>query len=130
MKTTWIKAAYIASALYDAVLAISFLLFAPSLFTLFGVDLPNHMGYLHFPALLLLVFAGMYWKIAQDPAMYRDLMPYGIGLKASYVLVVLYHWMAGNVPTMWIPLAWVDLVFLVLFALAWQKGKNPTPMMV
>jgi hypothetical protein len=130
MKTTWMKAAFAASALYDAILAIALLLFTPPLFRLFGVELPNHLGYLQFPALLLLVFAAMYWKIAADPVGSRDLIPYGIGLKASYILVVFSYWFMGNVPWIWIPLAWIDLVFLVLFAAAWRKGKPPAPMMV
>jgi hypothetical protein len=124
MNTAWVKAAYAASALYDAVLSIVFLFFVSPVFAAAGVDLPNHMGYLHFPALLLLIFAAMYWKIARDPVRFRDLMPYGMGLKAAYVLVVLYHWAAGDVPWIWIPLAWIDIVFLALFAAGWQKAKG------
>jgi hypothetical protein len=130
MKTTWVKAAFAASAIYDAILAIALLFFTPTLFRLFGVELPNHLGYLQFPALLLLVFAAMYWKIASDPVAFRELIPYGMGLKASYIVIVFLYWFAGNVPWIWVPLAWIDLVFLALFAAAWWKGKPSVPMMV
>ena len=123
MNTKVIKFVFAASAFYDAILAVIFLFFARPIFNYFGVELPNHMGYLHFPALLLVLFAWMYWRIASDPARYRNLMPYGIGLKASYCIVVLYHWATGGVPSMWIPLAWIDFIFLILFVQAWRKAE-------
>jgi hypothetical protein len=125
MNTAWIKASYVASACYDALLAFVFLFFVSPVFSAAGVDPPNHMGYLHFPALILLVFAAMYWKIGSDPARHREFMPYGMGLKASYILVVLYHWAAGNIPWLWIPLAWIDLVFLALFFAGWRAVSRP-----
>ena len=124
MNTKWIKFVFAASAVYDAILAVVFLFFAPPIFNYFGVELPNHMGYLHFPALLLLVFALMYWRIASDPTRFKDLIPYGIGLKASYCIVVFYHWATDGVPSMWIPLALIDLIFLILFVQAWRKGGS------
>jgi hypothetical protein len=42
-------------------------------------------------------------------------------LKVSYCVVVLYHWVTGEIPSLWIPMAWIDLVFLILFFLGWRK---------
>ena len=124
MKTKWIKAAFAASAIYDAIFALVFLIFGPAIYDYFGIERPNHLGYLHFPALLVIVFALLLWRIASDPVKYRDLIPYGIGLKISYCVVVFSHWAVGSMPVMWIPSAWIDLVFLLLFIEAWRRiGK-------
>ena len=127
MNTKWMKAAFAASALYDGILAVVFLFFGVAMYDYFGIERPNHMGYLHFPALLLIVFALMYWQIATDPGKYRDLMPYGIGLKISYSTVVFYYWATSGIPTMWIPFAWIDLVFLIIFVQAWRKVGTVNP---
>jgi hypothetical protein len=102
-----------------------FLLFGPSIFDAVGIERPNHFGYIHFPALLLIVFALMYGRIASDPSRWRDLIPYGIGLKVSYALVVFYHWIAGGIPMLWIPFAWLDVVFIFFFAQAWRMTAPP-----
>jgi hypothetical protein len=120
------KTAFAASAFYDGVLSIVFLFFGPMLFDYFGIERPNHLGYLHFPALLLCLFAIMYWRIATDPVKFRELIPYGIGLKVSYCTVAFYHWATGGIPAMWIPFAWIDLVFLIVFVQAWRKVRSVT----
>jgi len=79
---------------------------------------PNHIGYVQFPALLLVVFAIMFFNIARDPKANRNLMLYGILLKISYCSVVFPHWLVGNVPFIWVPFACFDLAFLVVFIVA------------
>lgn len=106
------------AALYDGVLGAAFLVAAPALFEWVGVAPPNHFGYVHFPAALLIVFALMFISIARDPVANRRLIVYGILLKVSYCAVAFYHWVAGGIPFIWKPFAIVDLVFLVLFAWA------------
>jgi hypothetical protein len=121
MNAKWMKVTFAASAFYDAIIGLLFLFLGTAIYDYFGIERPNHLGYLHFPALLIIVFATMYWRIATDPAKFRDLIPYGIGLKVSYCLVVFYHWIAGAIPAMWVPFAWLDLIFLILFFQAWKK---------
>jgi hypothetical protein len=121
MKNTWMQVVFGLSAIYDGVLGLLFLFFGTALYDLAGIERPNHMGYVHFPALLLIVFAFMYWRIASEPVKFRDLIPYGIGLKMSYCLVVFYHWFAGGIPAIWIPFAWLDVFFLIFFVMAWTK---------
>ena len=106
------------AALYDGVLGAAFLVAAPALFEWVGVAPPNHFGYVHFPAALLIVFALMFISIARDPVANRRLILYGILLKVSYCAVAFYHWVAGGIPFIWKPFAIIDLVFLVLFAWA------------
>lgn len=124
MSTKWMKIAFGVSAVYDGILGLAFLFLGPMIFDSFGIERPNHLGYVHFPSLLLLVFALMYWRIASDPVKFRHLIPYGIGLKVSYCIVVFYHWLTAGIPVMWIPFAWLDLAFLILFIQAWRGAKD------
>jgi hypothetical protein len=118
---SWIKPLFIIAGFYDAVVAIAFLCFAGPLFKWFGVIPPNHLGYVKFPALLLLIFAAMFFRIAGDPVKNRDLIPYGIALKIAYCGTVFWYQLTQGVPSMWIPWAWADLAFLVLFVIAWKS---------
>ena len=116
-----IRILFTVAALYDGILGIAFLLFGARLFERFGVMPPNHMGYVHFPAALLIVFAIMFLAIATSPHRHRNLIPYGIMLKICYCGVVTYHWMAAGVPGMWKPFVVSDIVFAALFIVAYVK---------
>ena len=121
----WIKPFFVVAGLYDGILGLFFLVMPYKLFSLTNVTLPNHVGYIQFPALLLVIFGIMFLNIARNPITNRNLVLYGILLKASYSGVVLFHWMLGNMPIMWIVFAFFDLIFLVLFVVA-QKTINRT----
>jgi hypothetical protein len=121
MTAKWMKPLFLLAALYDGVLGVAVVLFALPIFHLFGVEPPNHVGYVQFPALLLLIFAAMFFRIAGDPVRYRGLIPYGIALKVAYCGSVFWHQLSGGVPFMWVPWAWADLVFLVLFVVAYRQ---------
>ena len=127
MTARWIKPLFLLAALYDAILGLAVLLFAAQLFQWFGVEPPNHVGYVQFPALLLLIFAAMFFRIAADPVANRALIPYGIGLKVAYAGSVFWHQAMGGVPFMWVPWAWADLVFLVLFLVAAREVGRGAP---
>lgn len=121
MYGNWIKPFFIVAGLYDAILGVAFLFFSDAIFQSFGVIPPNHPAYVQFPALLLLIFGAMFFKIAGNPVRNRDLIWYGVALKAAYSGLAFGHQMAGGVPAMWIPWAWADAVFLLLFLLAWKN---------
>jgi len=112
------------AALYDGILGIAFLIAAPALFEWLGVTPPNHFGYVHFPAALLIVFALLFLAIARNPVAKLDLIPYGIMLKVSYCAVVFYHWFTAGVPVIWKPFAIADLIFIVLFVWAYSVLKR------
>ena len=122
----WIRWLFIVAAIYDGVLGLVFLGGAPAMFERAGVTPPNHFGYVHFPALLLVLFAAMFAQIARDPVRWRALIPYGCGLKVAYCGVVFFHLAGDAMPSMWIPFAWADLAFLALFALAWRRLGAPS----
>jgi len=109
------------AALYDGLLGAAFLFSASRVFRWFDVPPPNHPGYVQFPAALLIIFAVMFIAVAIHPTRHRNLIPYGILLKAAYCGVVFYHWFIGGIPGMWKPFAILDLIFLVLFIAAYMN---------
>ncbi len=123
----WIKPLFVVAGLYDGILGLAFLFFAMPLFDWFGVTRPNHVGYVQFPALLLMIFGAMFFRIAANPVKNRDLILYGVALKVSYSGLVFWHELTAGIPSMWLPWAWLDLGFLVLFLLAWRQTAGPTP---
>jgi hypothetical protein len=125
MSVKWIKPVFILSGIYDLVLGVAFLLFSRIVFARAEVPLPGNMAYLHFPALLLILFAVMYFRIAGDPQGRRELIPYGMGLKAAYCVTVFWHQLHHDIAALWVPLAWADVVFLLLFVVAWRSLRQP-----
>ncbi|MGO9338559.1 MAG: hypothetical protein ACLPY1_13745 [Terracidiphilus sp.] len=89
-----------------------------------GVTPPNHIGYIQFPALLLILFGIMFLSIARDPSGRREWIPFGMGLKFAYFGVVFWHELHGGVPMLWIPWAWADLAFFFLFLAAWRHLRR------
>ena len=113
-----VRVLFVVSGLYDLVLGLAFLLAGPAIFDHFGIAGPGHVGYVQFPALLLLIFALMFFAIAANPRANRNLIPFGILLKLSYSGTVFYHWLAGGIPGMWKPFAVIDLLMAALFVWA------------
>ena len=120
----WIKLLFVLSGIYDVLLGVALVLLTAQIFRLAGVTPPNHIGYVQFPALLAVLFGVMFLAIAKDPRSRRDWMLLGMGLKVSYFGLVFWYELLGNVPKLWIPLAWADLVFFLLFYSAWRSLRE------
>jgi hypothetical protein len=116
----WIRPLFVAIGLYDGILGIIFLTIPFQLFNAYGVTPPNHIGYVQFPAILLMVFAIMFFNIARDPIANRNLILYGILLKFSYCSVVLYYWFLQRIPSMWVPFAYFDFASMIAFIIAYR----------
>jgi hypothetical protein len=123
----WIPILFIIAALYDGVLGVWFLLLPESPFRICDVTPPNHVGYVQFPAALLLIFALMFLSIARAPLARRGLIPYGILLKVAYCGVSGWHWLASGIPTMWKPFTIIDVVMAALFVSAYVILTRPAP---
>ncbi|MGA9717331.1 MAG: hypothetical protein WBQ79_03540 [Acidobacteriaceae bacterium] len=121
MQLKWIRVVFAIAALYEVVLGIVFLFFGSVVFRQTGTTPPNHMGYIQFPALLLVLFGVMFWRVAVDPIRNRDLVLYGAGLKAAYSGLAFWYEVNGGIPPLWLPWAWIDLIFLFLFLFAWTR---------
>jgi hypothetical protein len=120
-----VVALYVVAGLYDGLLGLVFLFGWEAVFRRFEVTPPNHPGYIQFPALLLIVFGLMFLAVARNPARNRNLIPYGVLLKAAYCGTVFWHWIASGIPGMWKPFAWADLVFGILFVWSYiHLGKS------
>jgi len=126
MNVKWIRTLFVTVALYESLLGLAFFFFARGIFEIFEVEPPNHFAYVEFSALLLLIFAAMFVRIACDPLKNRDLIPYGIALKAAYCGMAFWYQLTQGIPSMWIPWAWMDLAFLLLFVMAWRSTR-PLP---
>ena len=120
----WIKPFYIISALYDGILGIAFLVAHEAIFTATQVPPPNHVGYIQFPAFILITFAYMFYNIAKNPIANKNLIIYGILLKFSYCLAVIPHWLTGNIPSLWMPFAFFDLLFMIVFIISYKTLKK------
>lgn len=125
MNINTVKKLFVVAALYDFILGIIFLLAFKQVYAHFNIALPNHAGYVHFAACLVVIFGIGFWFVAQDPVRNRDIIKLGILLKLSYVSVVFYYNALGNIPSIWVPFAWLDLGFLILFIAALRSIKPP-----
>jgi hypothetical protein len=124
MKRNWIPGLLWLCAAYDGVLGAAFLLAGPAIFrSVLQAAPPNHWGYVHFPAALLLAFAAGFAVAATDPARHRVMLLMGVLFKVSYVGVVMGHWATGSMPALWVIFAWIDLAFLAAFVAAWRAVR-------
>lgn len=112
---------FAASALYDGLLGLIFLISPATMYAHFGVTPPNHWGYVQFAAAILIIFGLMFLQVAVRPAPNRNLIPYGILLKVAYTGTVCAYWFTVGIPNMWKPFAVLDAGFAVLFAWAWVR---------
>jgi hypothetical protein len=117
----WIRILFVSAGIYDGLLGMAFVVAPRTIFQSMNVAPPNHIAYVQFPAMLLIVFATMYFMVAARPVERRDLVPFGMGLKFAYCVLAFWYMATEGIPTMWVPWAWVDLVYLLLFALAWRQ---------
>lgn len=121
----WVSPLFWLSALYDGVLGLLFLAAPAKPFEWFDVPAPNHLGYVQFPAALLVVFALLFAQIARDPLKHQGLILYGLLLKVSYCGVAGCYWLTEGIPVIWKPFVVIDLVMAILFVAAWQQLRRP-----
>jgi hypothetical protein len=110
-----VRLLYFVAAAYDGLIGLVFLLDAPEVFRRAEITPPNHWGYVHFGAGVLVIFGYMFLRIALDPVENRNLITYGILLKICFVGTVAWHAFHGGIPPLWIRFAWADTAFAFLF---------------
>jgi hypothetical protein len=110
-----IRILYAVAAAYDGLLGLAFIAAAPQIYESAGITPPNHWGYIHFAAGLLVIFGYMFLTIALRPVANRNLIVYGILLKVCYVATIGWYWYHGGIPNLWKYFALADVVFAVLF---------------
>ena len=115
----WIAPLFWLAAAYDGVLGLLFLAAPGWVFERFQVAPPNHVGYVQFPAALLVIFGLMFVAVARNPLANRGLIVYGILLKIAYCSLASYYWVTTDIPVIWKPFVGIDLVMGVLFVVAY-----------
>jgi hypothetical protein len=124
MNLAGIRGLFVLAALYDGLLGLLFLLAPNWAFTQFDITPPNHVGYVQFPAALLIIFGVMFLNVARAPRQNAQLILYGVLLKVAYCSVTFGHWSSTGIPWIWKPFAVIDLVMLVLFIWAWISVRS------
>lgn len=125
MTKSTISALFLIAGVYDFVIGVVFLFFGTQLFDLASIPYPNHWGYVQFCSLMLMVFGSMFLAIARDPVRNRNLMPFGMLLKISYVGIVCFYWLSTGCPFLFKPFAVIDFGMLVLFVMAFFATAQP-----
>ena len=120
----WVGPLFWLAAAYDGVLGVLFLAAPWWVFERFQVAPPNHMGYVQFPAALLVIFGLMFAAIALRPVANRGLIVYGVLLKVAYCSLAAYYWVTTDIPVIWKPFVWIDLVMGVLFVVAYGALRH------
>jgi len=118
MTPKWIRPLFVVAAAYDILLGLIFLLAFRQIYAAFGVTLPNHDAYVLFGAALVAVFGIGFYFVSRDPERNRDIIKLGVLLKLSYAGIVLAYHFRHQIPAMWVPFAYIDLVFMIAFLLA------------
>ncbi len=113
-----VRLVFAVTGVYDLVIGLVFFLFGRQIFDMAGVTHPNHWGYVDFGSLMLIIFSLMFFAVAAYPVANRNLIPYGILLKFSYISVVCLYWFKEDVPTLFKPFVFIDAVMLILFIMA------------
>jgi len=126
MKASWIRPLFVIAALYDTVLGVAFFFAFKPVYERFGIPLPNHDAYVQLPAALIAIFGIGFWFVARAPERNRDLITLGVLMKLAFSGVVLSYAFRDAIPPMWVPLAWIDVAFMLAFIAA-LRASGPGP---
>lgn len=129
MSHATVKSLFLVAGLYDLLIGLAFLLGGPQLLDAAQVPHPNHWGYLQFAACELVIFGLMFLSVSRDPVGKRELIGYGLLLKASYVGLVGYYWSRGECPALFQPFAVIDAIMFALFLAAYYGQRTNTTAM-
>jgi hypothetical protein len=125
MIPAWIRPLFVVAALYDILLGAVYLFTYPALYARAGVALPNHPGYVQLNALFVIIAGVGFWFVSRAPVRNRDIIHMGVLFKASYAGIIFYYMVRGLMPSMWMPWAVCDTLFLVAFLVALQALPRP-----
>jgi len=127
MSLKTIKAIFLISAWYDILLGIIFGLFFKPIYQSFGVELPNHAGYIQLSALYIFVFGIGFYLIYKNPVQNREIIILGILMKLAFFVVAIGHLVLDTIPSIHIPFAILDILFVLLFVPAYLGLKKIAP---
>jgi hypothetical protein len=108
------RALFTVAAIFNALIGLGMLFAYDSLAPWLGFP-PRPTVWLHIIALVVLVFGYAYWRVAMDPARFREYIVLGIVAKLAFVVAIYGHFLAGDVTATLAALVTADLVFAGLF---------------
>jgi len=76
---------------------------------------PQPTVWIHIVALIVLVFGYAYWRIATDPARFREYVALGILGKLAFAGAIYAHFIAGSATAALALLVSADVIFAALF---------------
>ncbi len=110
MSLKTIRTVYLVAGVYDMAAAVVFGLFFKAIYNSFGVELPNHDGYVQIAAIYIFVFGFGYYLVYKNPLEGLGLVIIGVLMKFGFCIVVFGHILFGHIPPMYIPFGFIDLV--------------------
>jgi len=119
-----IKVLFWIAALYDLILGLVFGLFYQPIYARFGVELPNHPGYVQLSAMFIFIIGVGFYLVARNSRENCQIILLGILMKIGFCLVVFSHLVFGTVPPIYVPFAVLDFVFLVSFLPAYAALRK------
>ena len=119
-----IKVLFWVAALYDLVLGLVFGLFYQPIYARFGVEPPNHPGYVQLSAMFIFIIGFGFYLVTRDPVGNRQIILLGILMKIGFCLVVFGHLFFGTVPPIYVPFAILDFLFLISFLPAYAALRK------
>ena len=108
-------------------MGIIFGLFFRLIYQSFGVELPNHAGYIQLAALYIFIFGIGLYLIYKNPFQNREIIILGILMKLAFFIVAIGHLVLDTIPSFYIPFAIIDILFVLLFVPAYLGLKKIAP---
>lgn len=112
-----------AGAIFDAVFAVSILVFTRPAAALLGIAVPPDTVYLGLNGVLLLLLAGVYSLAAWDPVRYQGIAAVAAAGRAGGFLYLTGAWLGGR-PPVFLGLAVSDLVFGLIHAVLLLRARR------
>ena len=109
------RSLFTVAAIFNVVVSLGILLEYDLVAPWLGFPQPPAV-WIHIIALVVLVFGYAYWRIAWDPARFREYVMLGILGKLGFVVAIYGHFVLGSATTALAILVSADLLFALLFA--------------
>lgn len=116
-----IRSLFLVASIYDVMLGLVFGLFFRLIYNSFGVTPPDNAAYIQLPAFYILIFGVGFYLVYRDPVRHRGIVLLGILMKVNFICVAFGHLFVGNLPVFYLPWAIIDVLFLILFIIAYGK---------
>ena len=120
-----IKTLFLVASIYDVVLGLIFGLFFKAIYAMFQAPQPEIAGYIQLPAFSILIFGIGFYLVYKNPIAHKGIVLLGILMKINYILVAFGNYFMSQLPGFYLPWAAIDVIFLILFIMAYSALNKP-----